>query len=71
MNTNELLEQLGKLVKPLQDGQERIEKAQQEQGKTIAQIGGVIAQIKSGVEALAAGHRICAKKWQRKLTYKI
>jgi hypothetical protein len=50
MNNDELLEQFGKLLKPLQDGQERIEKIQHEQGT-------VIAHIKTALEALAAGQQ--------------
>jgi translation initiation factor 2B subunit (eIF-2B alpha/beta/delta family) len=50
MHNDELLEQIGKLITPLQDGQERIEKTQYEQGT-------VIAQIKTALEALAAGQQ--------------
>ena len=50
MLTKDELEQFENLIKPLKDGQERIEKTQQEQGR-------VIAQIKTGVEALAAGQQ--------------
>src|SRR5712692_5840234 len=61
------LEQLGKLMKPLRDGQERIEKTQQEQGIAIREHGKIIAQVKTGVEALAAGQqdlreRVATKK---------
>ena len=71
MNNDELLEQFGKLINPLKDGQERIEKTQHEQGKSIHEQGTVIAQMKTdlqtvkrvvthistGLEALAAGQQ--------------
>ena len=68
MLTKDELEQIGEVVdqriKPLQEGQERIEKTQQEQGKVIvrleqgqAQTNTTVAQIKTGVEALAAGQQ--------------
>lgn len=55
MLSKDELEQFEKLIKPLKDGQDRIEKTQQEQGKAIHEQGTVIAQIKTGVEAIGAG----------------
>ena len=59
MNNDELLEQFGKLITPLKDGQERIEKTQHEQGT-------VITQIKTALEALAAGQQDIKEKMATK-----
>ena len=64
MNQDELLEQFGKLLKPLKAGQERIEKTQHEQGTVLEQIKTdlqtvkrVVTHISTGIEALAAGQQ--------------
>ena len=64
--TTEELEQIRKIVReenePLQQGQERIEKTQQEQGLELRNQGGVIAHLKSVVEAVAAGQHDVRKQ---------
>src|SRR5205807_276989 len=64
MLSSDELAQFEKLLKPLKDGQERIEKTQHEQGTAIAQINmdlqtvkRVVTHISTGVEALAAGQQ--------------
>jgi len=64
MNNDELLEQFGKLIDPLKDGQERIEKTLHDQGTVIAQIKTdvqtvkkVVTHISTALEALAAGQQ--------------
>ncbi len=51
MPDDTLLEQIGKLIdqkiKPLQEGQERIEKRQESQGILLAKVGNDIAQVLS------------------------
>lgn len=62
--TNE--EKIVKALENLQAGQERIEKTQQEQGNAIATMGNVIGQIKTGVEAFAAGQQDMREKMATK-----
>src|SRR6266566_1479994 len=62
MLSSDELAQFEKLLKPLKEGQERIEKTQQEQGKAIHGQGTAIAQIKTAVEAFAAGQQDVRKQ---------
>ena len=57
MLSSDELAQFEKLLKPLKEGQERIEKTQREQGTAIHEQGTAIAQIKTAVEAVAAGQQ--------------
>ncbi len=53
MLSSDELAQFEKLLKPLKEGQERIEKTQQEQGAAIKQQGSVIRHIATAIKALA------------------
>ncbi len=73
MNNDELVEQFGKLIIPLKDGQERIEKTQHEQGTVIAQIKTdmqtvkkVVTHISTALEALGAGQQDIKEKMATK-----
>jgi len=62
MLSSDELAQFENLLKPLKDGQERLEKTQHEQGKAIHGQGTAIAQIKTAVEAVAAGQHDVRKQ---------
>ena len=61
MNNDELLEKLGRVIdqklEPINKKLDGLEHGVKEQGTAIREQGKIIAQIKTGVEALAAGQQ--------------
>jgi exonuclease VII small subunit len=69
MTQDDLLQKIGEMIKPLQEGQERIEAEQKRQGERLGrleqgqnQLNDTVSHIKTAVEAIAEGQKSLATK---------